>query len=97
MNDACHICGEPGAASVVQAGGIHIWYCLAHFSLNDLVCVGSVKQIDEGVGSFWGFMLHDLEGTAIATFAYLNRESADLAREALSRFVVESAALIRAS
>jgi hypothetical protein len=96
-NRACHICGDPAAASVAQPGGIQVWYCLEHFCLHDLVCVGSVKQIEKGVGSFWGFKLHDLEGTAIATFAYMDREAANLAREAMSSLVVESAALISAS
>jgi hypothetical protein len=58
--------------------------------------VGLVERISDGVGAFWGFVLHDHGGRPIVTFAYLDRNAAELAREALIRIVVDSAALMRA-
>jgi hypothetical protein len=58
--------------------------------------VGLVERVSDGVGSFWGFVLHDHGGVPIVTFAYLDRNAAEIAREALLRIVVDSAALMKA-
>jgi hypothetical protein len=57
--------------------------------------VGLVERVSDGVGTFWGFVLHDHEGAPIVIFGYLNRNAADLARESLIRIVVDSAVLMR--
>jgi hypothetical protein len=104
VHEVCCICGASAIASVIRrGGGVHAWYCLRHYYLHDAVAaalrgwVGLVKPVHEGIGTFWGFTLHDLEGAPIATFAYMTRDSANAARDALVKIVVDSAALIRMS
>ena len=59
--------------------------------------VGLVERVSDGVGSFWGFVLHDPGGVGIVTFAYLDRNAAEVARGAMIKIVVDSAALMRDS
>jgi hypothetical protein len=59
--------------------------------------VGPVERVSDGVGSFWGFVLSDTGGAPIVTFAYLDRNAAEVARGAMIKIVVDSAALMRDS
>jgi hypothetical protein len=93
----CRICGEAADTSVVQHGGIHSWCCTRHFKLHDLVSIESVRHVDVGSGSFLGFAFLNLERKPIATFAYKTHDSANRAREAMVKIVVESVYLLRSS